>query len=429
MHGSSACDGGSEATGQLLSGRGVSYRLVKLAWHYPEYVSDFVRRHPLCRESPYAVAAAELHADAFAWADFYCRNLRALGVEAHELVSNADWLQAAWAREHGCRERGDALVLEQLRTLRPDVLFVQNIFRFGAAFIQAARQRVPTLRLVLGWCSAPYTARDEVTFRACDAMLGCTPGFVADFLAGGHRGYLLNHAFETTLLDTLPPPVAAADVVFAGTVVKGQGWHNLRARLLEQIVLDGFELRVFGRLVEESPGRTRLKQAAWAAGRVLDSLGLRGVTDRLPGVRKMRTLPEAPRIARFPGTLRKAVRPPVYGLAMYGGLRSARVALNVHVDATPRFAGNMRLFETTGVGTCLLTDWKENLSDLFDLNSEVVAFRSVQECSEKLRWLLADESARQAIAVGGQRRTLRDHTFAVRAAKLDDVVRHLLAAT
>jgi spore maturation protein CgeB len=89
----------------------------------------------------------------------------------------------------------------------------------------------------------------------------------------------------------------------------------------------------------------------------------------------------------------------------------------------------MRLFETTGVGTCLLTDWKENLSDLFDLNSEVVAFRSVQECSEKLRWLLADESARQAIAVGGQRRTLRDHTFAVRAAKLDDVVRHLLAAT
>ena len=112
---------------------------------------------------------------------------------------------------------------------------------------------------------------------------------------------------------------------------------------------------------------------------------------------------------------------------MFRQLRDSRVALNTHIDISTHSASNMRLFEATGVGACLLTDWKENLGDLFEPDAEVVAYRDAEECVEKAKYLLAHESRRRDIAAAGQRRTLREHTFASRAALVDAVIREELS--
>jgi spore maturation protein CgeB len=114
---------------------------------------------------------------------------------------------------------------------------------------------------------------------------------------------------------------------------------------------------------------------------------------------------------------------------MFQQLHDSRVALNTHIDISRRSASNMRLFEATGVGACLLTDWRENLPQLFDTDAEVVAYRDAEECVEKVNYLLAHEDERRAIAAAGQRRTLREHTFAHRAAQIDEIIREWLAET
>jgi spore maturation protein CgeB len=124
----------------------------------------------------------------------------------------------------------------------------------------------------------------------------------------------------------------------------------------------------------------------------------------------------APEIAR-------RARPPLYGVKMYQQLRDSRVVLNTHIDISTTSASNMRLFEVTGVGSCLLTDWKENISELFEPDSEVVTYRSAEECVEKVNYLLNHEEERRAIAEAGQRRALRDHTIPQRAAQLDEIIR------
>ena len=48
-----------------------------------------------------------------------------------------------------------------------------------------------------------------------------------------------------------------------------------------------------------------------------------------------------------------------WGLAMYQILRDSRVTINHHGNIPP-YANNCRLYEATGVGGFLLTDWKEN---------------------------------------------------------------------
>jgi spore maturation protein CgeB len=105
-----------------------------------------------------------------------------------------------------------------------------------------------------------------------------------------------------------------------------------------------------------------------------------------------------------------------------------RLAFNNHIDISPVSASNMRLFEATGVGTCLITDEKQNLHELFEPGKEVVTYVSAEDCVEKVQYLIENENDRRAIAEAGQRRTLRDHTFKDRAARIDEIIRKSLTS-
>ena len=104
------------------------------------------------------------------------------------------------------------------------------------------------------------------------------------------------------------------------------------------------------------------------------------------------------------------------------------MTLNNHIDLSSGFANNMRLFEATGVGTCLLTDWKPNLHELFEPDLEVVTYRSAEEAVEKARYLLTHYRERQEIASAGQKRTLSTYTYDHRAQELDRLIRKSLTS-
>ncbi len=114
---------------------------------------------------------------------------------------------------------------------------------------------------------------------------------------------------------------------------------------------------------------------------------------------------------------------------MFQQLRNSRVVFNNHIDISPVSASNMRLFETSGVGACLITDWKENLADLFEPDVEVLTYRTAAECAEKVKYILEHETKRREIAEAGQRRTLREHTFENRVAEVDDIIRDFFDLT
>ena len=123
-----------------------------------------------------------------------------------------------------------------------------------------------------------------------------------------------------------------------------------------------------------------------------------------------------------------SVKPSVWGFEMHRILAASPISLNVHTDKYTNhtvgetytgFATNMRLFESTGTGACLLTDWKSNLSDFFDPDREVVTYKSIDEC--------VDHPANcKQIALAGQQRTLTEHTLEQRANQLDRILVKLI---
>jgi glycosyltransferase involved in cell wall biosynthesis len=127
--------------------------------------------------------------------------------------------------------------------------------------------------------------------------------------------------------------------------------------------------------------------------------------------------------------LKPFLKPAVFGLEMFQVLRDSKITLNIHADSSPTYASNMRLFETTGVGTCMVTDWKNNLHEMFEPDKEVIVYRNAEECVEKVKWLLDHPEKREQTAKAGMARTLKEHTFAHRAAQLDEIIKDRIKAS
>lgn len=383
-------------------------RLLKLGVYYPVYLKQFYARRPGLAAEPYAAQHAALIDDCFGSSDFWTCALSRMGYETCDLIINAEPLQRAWAAERGLKFDGADWLFKiteaQVKDFSPDALIVADYSTVTAAFLRRLRDVCPSLRLVLGWCGAPYG--DGSVFAEWDVVLSCVPELVSHFRESGRRSRHVNHAFEPRVLDKLGEETRApADFVFAGSLVKSERFHLGREQLLARLV-EETGLHIWSEVGPPPPPPPSRLRSLWRA--------LRGV-------------PQAPQSSVDARIARRA-RPPLFGLDMFRQLRASRVALNTHIDISTHSASNMRLFEATGVGACLLTDWKENLCELFEPDAEVVAYRDAGECVEKVKYLLAHESRRREIAAAGQRRTLREHSFASRAALIDSIIREELSS-
>jgi hypothetical protein len=371
--------------------------------------------------------------DSVAWADFWAVALAKLGYETCEVISNIEPLQRAWACENGVAVEEDwpfAVAMAQVKDFKPDVLFVNEYALYSSAFLRRLRFECPSIRLVLGWCGAPY--RDPSVFREYDIVLSSVPELVEKFVAQGHRSFRINHAFDPRVLERLAGVEGSeSDFTFLGSIATRSGFHLQREKLLVELI-DKTPLTIWAdvhRTTWRERSGVKVRQLAHSA---VQGVRRAGIPDSLinatPG-RKLMRWKERPTLpSQIDARLERHVRPPLFGLDMFAQLAQSRVSLNTHIDISAVYASNMRLYEATGVGSCLLTDWRTNLGELFELDTEIVSYTTADECIEKVNYLLAHEEERRMIARLGQKRTLRDHNFDNRAGQLDDLLLEVLAS-
>ncbi len=405
-------------------------RFLKVTTFYGEYLQLFYERRPHLRLQPFEQQLRELMWDGFGWADFFQHALPALGYEASELIINAEPLQRAWATEHGVVfPPGDwwhEIAFEQIRSHGPEILFLDDTSVFPADWIGRVRAQCPSVRLVLGWAGAP-SGRPEA-IHAYDAILSCVPELVAGFTDGGKTAFHLNHGFEPRILERIDvkrEPTFA--FTFVGQILGGSAFHEERRRMLLGLA-ERLDVDIYSPIANV-PLRGKITRKLKPLLRPIAA-----AVDRIRVPAKLRRLIPLPPVAsgvydrglQLPRALRKSLRPAVYGLEMFQKLHDSKATFNCHIGASKRSASNMRLFEATGAGACLVTDAKDTLGELFR-DDEVVSYSSLEECVERVRWLGDNPTKAREIAVRGQKRTLSDHTYTIRAQRLDEIIRSLLA--
>src|SRR5882757_1836868 len=347
-------------------------RILVLNADYPRFLAWLYRRQPDLENAGYAVQMAARNRSLFGLADFYSRNFTALGHTAAELHVNNPWIQAAWAREHGmtvqaaapsaafgsnavpgwlqravapfkpmlrplARKVGlspkldaqaEAILLAQIEDFKPDLVLNQDTFYVDSALMRRIKRiGNPILLGQIG--IAPSRGEDWSVYDLLISQLAATVDY---FRQRGVRAEVVHLAFEPAVLDALPAqPARDIELSFVGTVSAD---HQQRIALLEAVA-QRYDLKLFGNPPQALPASSPLHR--WFQGEV-------------------------------------------WGVEMYQALRRSKITLNSHIDMAGREAGNMRLFEATGVGTFLLTDFKDNLHTLFEPDREVTPWRSVGDC-------------------------------------------------
>jgi len=331
----------------------------------------------------YSVHRDRLMKHRFSSSDAMSYFFRKEGWEAEEVVFNDNELQAKWARENGVAafrlpgivakgvnflfgvDWRFGVLKEQVRRLKPDIIYIKEQSLLTDAMVGELKDMTRLIAMQVG--SRLLKRR---TYQHIDLVFTSFPHFVSMFEKRGLRASYLRICFDSRVAQEIKRQPLLHEVTFVGGITFGQ--HRTRNEILETASRE-FPLKWYG--YSTSP---------WHQS----------------------------------GTLKKNWCGPVWGLDMYQALADSLVTINSHGEIAGKYANNVRLYEATGVGTCLLTDWKENIPDLFEPETEIVTYRSVPEFREKLGYLLAHPAECKKIGRAAQIRTLKEHTYAHRVREL-----------
>jgi len=375
-------------------------RIVFVDTYYKRFLADHYANHPSLESESYEKQRRSLIEACFGTSDFYSKHLGDLGCEAVDLIANCTPLQAAWLSENGFGSSelafpiphrfyrvpviGRALaglrgylsvVLKQVRSLKPDILYCQDLSFFSKSALDAIR---PHVGLIVGQIA--YVLPPKNFIEGYDLILTSFPHFVPRIRAAGVASEYFRLGFDPRVTRGFDGVERDIDVSFVGAIGRS---HRNAVPLLERLCRET-PIRIYGYGAEDldadSPIRTRYEKEVW-------------------------------------------------GLDMYRVLARSKITVNRHISVAENNANNMRLYEATGMGALLLTDQKDNLKDLFEPGQEVETYSNPDEAVAKILALLRDPERRADVAAAGQARTLREHTYQKRMQELLGILTGYLRRT
>ncbi len=330
----------------------------------------------------------------------YVHALNAQQWHASIIVPNSLGLQDLWASEHNKQNaislgweymqvlarppivrdllkwipHAHKILLQQVKDIRPDVLLVQDINAIPPSLVRQLKKYVGT---VIGEIASPLPPDSFVT--CYDRIISALPSIVEKAQTLGVPSTFLPLGFDARWATKSDTATREIDVVFVGSFTRLQPTTAPLLRAIAEAI-PGF--RVYGTAKPD----------------VLEAAGL---TNHYHG--------------------------PVWGSEMFAVLGNSKIVVNRHGTVAGQYAVNMRMYETTGSGAALITETKSNLQDLFDVDTEVMAYKDIEEAVDIAVSLLADPNRLSALALAGQERTLRDHTYDRRADSLIEIFESDLA--
>ena len=105
---------------------------------------------------------------------------------------------------------------------------------------------------------------------------------------------------------------------------------------------------------------------------------------------------------------------PNFGLDYYRNINNSKISLNIHTESMDDTAANIRLFEITGMKSCMITENFPNLTDLFLKDKEVITYNSYDELTEKINYLKNNLKYAKEVAENGHKKLIQAHTDKVR---------------
>ena len=230
------------------------YKIIIIDTYYPKYLSFLYSKLPHLRNFDYVEQKNLIMNQCFGTADFYSKNLKALGCEAEDIIANNEILQRQWALENGLKLNASLLcrianklpfsrkvfpgqdvlltILEaQIKRAKPDVLYLQNLSYCPPDFLKRMKGYA---RFVVGQIACPLPSQSYL--KNFDLILTSFPHYVERFRKMGVRSEYFKISFEPAILEK----IEASDRNYSCTFVGGiTPEHKKGMLLLEELARQG----------------------------------------------------------------------------------------------------------------------------------------------------------------------------------------------
>lgn len=421
------------------------YRFLRVCHlYYQDALPSFFAKYPGIEKREYSYQIEKLLGEKLNNGNAFSLAMRKLGHESNEIVYDVEVIQKKWAEENSIvysRDRWiEEIVLAQIKHYKPEILYFQHFPPLPFSIWRNLKEICPSIKKIVIHRAWPGDW-DEV--GAADLLLVGTRQMVRQYQSHRHAPRLLYHYFDETVLEMLDKSQAPIEyeLTFLGSSGLGYGiLHSPRYWLLLEL-LKKTDIRMWldEPTIPKSHFMKKCKEISrdfvgfwlgFLSEQILESILLKykdnSRVNRLVEdcISKKKGL-MAPK-KRLRNLYPNRCFSPVYGMDYYKILANSVISLQKHIHTAEGDVGAIRLFQATGVGSCMLTDTGNNLGDLFEDGKEVLTYSGTGDALDKIKYLIENPIDRQAIALAGQKRTMKDHTAIKRCEQIEEWLNEIL---
>jgi spore maturation protein CgeB len=379
-------------------------KIIRASTYYPSALERFCTGNQELNDLSYLERYRFVMNECFAQSDFWKKNLEETQqYEVQEVVLNADFLQKQWAKENNItfdQNNWELDILKkQILYYKPDILICFDLKHITPEFRYAIKKILPELKLIISWDGALLHSLDRL--KGSDVVLSCVPETVDFYNKNGIKSFFYPHCFEPSVLDKISKKASLYDISFVGSIFLNNDFHYSRFKAIQEIDKE-VDMKLWISSLT-SPFKNFCLNSYYLLKklRINDYFQMHKISGKSKGN--------------------------IFGRDMYQVLSDSKVTLNFllpdrNVYGTNSGA-NMRLFEATGVGACLVSDREDIVRKYFEPDTEIITYKTTDECVEKVKYLLNNDKGREQISKAGQARVLKDHTYKKR---LDDLMPEII---
>ena len=329
----------------------MQYKLLEITTQYEQYIRKFYKTHSNTDKMSYDDLFSEIVGDGFGESNFIHCHLNKLGVESKIIFYNNRNLQDKWCIHHKNLSYFDILLL-QIKDFMPDIIMISDMCVFSREETMAIKECIGIKKVKL--VGFYFTTLSDVFQRNAilyDQIYTGNKVYLNHMKNIGLPSYLLRHAFEPSILDKVVKCKERNQVCFSGSIIVGEYAHSNRLDMLDAIIKANIPYTFYGNI--------------------------------LGSIQEVIESEEGKKYIGIIAEVVKNMERETFGIEYYSTLKQYKVCLNMHGTRMDNGAGNMRMFEVTGIGGCLLTDHRGEISELFDVDREIVVYQSREEWVEK----------------------------------------------
>lgn len=370
-----------------------------LTKYYSEYLKYFEKKNSLDNLS-FDQHQKVLFDDHFSWPSDFSINLSLKGYETFFSISNYKPLQLKWTLENKINNFNQniwekKIVYEQIKIFKPDLLWIFAIYDFYGNFLDDIK---PYTKKVVSWISSPYPK--NLSFNNIDYMISSDEGLFKN----------KDDLFEKIII-TLPgfnPKISKKitkkdNKIKTNPIIGFSGQfsidHKIRCKYISELISNNYNIKLSG-LVSDSPVKDMLRKFLF----FFKGYDFRSLYELLSKFNEFK------KFYNDINFLKNKKIKPLFGLDYYQFLSDCDLILNIHADDSI-YGGAQRIVEVTGIGSSLITEYKQDTQKQFDFDTEVIGYNTFYQLTEKLEKINNYEINLQSIKIKGQKKTLDSYTI------------------